>query len=204
MDLDLTKYFDYNATVTLTMFFISLVVVGLNRISKGWFNKHLFSTQRGSWYNPFTYIRLFTHILGHKNWKHFANNYLKILLLGPLIEEKYGSINFLIMILVTALITGIVNLFKKNTNMKGASGIAFMLIVLSAFVNISGDKIPLTLVLIIIFYVIDEIKDLRKKDSVAHYGHLVGALCGLVFGFWFLLDNPWQIIIDFINNLCLI
>lgn len=199
--MEIVDYFDYNAIVTLSMFFISLIIVFLNKISNNWFNKHLFSTQRGSWYNPFTYIRLFTHILGHKDWKHFSNNYLKILLLGPLIEEKYGSINFLIMILITAFVTGLVNLLKKKTNLKGASSVAFMLIVLSAFVNISGDKIPLTLVLIIIFYIIDEIKDLRKKDSVAHYGHLAGALCGLVFGFWFLGDNPLQIVVDFINNI---
>ena len=138
--------------------------------------------------------------MGHKDWKHFSNNYLKILLLGPLIEEKYGSINFLIMILVTAFVTGLVNLCIKNTNLKGSSSIAFMLIVLSAFVNISGDKIPLTLVLIIGFYIIDEIKDLRKKDSVAHYGHLAGAICGLIFGFIFLNGDPWQIVMNFINN----
>lgn len=201
MDRKLIEYFDYNATVTLTMFFISLLIVFLNHISKGWFNKHLFSTQRGKWYNPFTYIRLFTHILGHQDWRHFSNNYLKILLLGPLIEEKYGSLYFLIMILVTAFITGLVNLLKKNTNLKGASNIVFMLIVLSAFVNISGDKIPLTLILIIGFYVIDEIKDLGKKDSVAHYGHLTGAVCGLVFGFIFLSDDPWQTVIDFVSNI---
>lgn len=200
MEKYLINYFDYNAVVTLSMFFISLIVLFLNNITKGWFNKHLFSTQRGNWYNPFTYIRLFTHILGHKDWKHFSNNYLKILLLGPLIEEKYGSINFLIMILITAFITGLINSTKKNTNLKGASNIAFMLIVLSAFVNISGNKIPLTLVLIILFYIIDEIKDLRKKDSVAHYGHLTGAICGLVFGFIFIDNDPWQTIINIINK----
>lgn len=201
MDTYFINYFDYNATVTLTMFFISLIIVFLNKISKGWFNKHLFSTQRGKWYNPFTYIRLFTHILGHRDWKHFSNNYLKILLLGPLIEEKYGSINFLIMILITAFITGIINLLKKNTNLKGASNIVFMLIVLSAFVNISGDKIPLTLVLIILFYIIDEIKDIKKNDGVAHYGHLIGALCGLAFGFIYLNNDIWKIIIETIENI---
>ena len=105
------------------------------------------------------------------------------------------------MILITAFLTGLINLLKKNTNLKGASGIVFMLIVLSAFVNISGNKIPLTLVLIIIFYLIDEVMDIGKKDGVAHYGHLIGALCGLGFGFLFLNDDPWQWIVNFIGNI---
>ena len=49
--------------------------------------------------------------------------------------------------------------------------------------NIVDNKIPLTLVLIILFYIIDEVKDLRKKDNIAHYGHIAGAICGGVFGF---------------------
>ena len=200
MDRNFIEYFDYNSTVTLSMFFISLLIVGLNKLTKNWFTKNIFSTERDSLLNPMTYLRFFTHILGHRDWKHFASNYMKILLLGPLIEEKYGSINFLIMILVTAFVTGIINFFTKN-NLKGASGIVFMLIALSAFVNMTGNKIPLTVVLIIIFYFIDEVKGLGKKDSIAHYGHLIGAFCGIAFGLLFLTDNPWQTVINFFNNL---
>ena len=57
--------------------------------------------------------------------------------------------------------------------LKGASCISFMLTVLSAFVNITENKIPITLVLIIMFYIIDEIKDLRKKDNIAHDSHII-------------------------------
>jgi len=183
MEIRVIDYIEYNSVVTLTMFFISLFTLGLNYITKGKSNQYLFSTKRTSLLNPMTYIRFFTHILGHSNWKHFSNNYLKILLLGPLIEEKYGSIDFLIMILITALVTGIVNFIKGNTRLKGASNISFMLTVLSTFVNIAERQIPLTLILIILFYIIDEIKDLNKDDNIAHYGHLTGAICGGVFGF---------------------
>jgi len=183
MEIEVTDYLNYNAFVTLTMFFISFVTMILNYLTKGKSNKYLFSTEKASLLNPVTYVRFFTHILGHADWSHFSNNYLKILLLGPLIEEKYGSINFLIMILITALVSGIVNYIKGNSRMYGASGIAFMLIVLSAFVNMTQNKIPITLILIIFFYIIDEIKDIRKKDNIAHYGHIAGAICGCVFGF---------------------
>lgn len=196
MEINVFDYIDYNACVTLSMFFISLAVLFLNYITKGNANKYLFSTEKASLLNPITYIRLFTHVLGHENWKHFSNNYLKILLLGPLIEEKYGSINFLIMILITAFVTGIVNYIKGDTRLKGASNISFMLIVLSAFVNMTENKIPLTLVLIIVFYIVDEIINIKKDDDIAHYGHITGAICGGLFGFLCTNYDLFQTIIN--------
>lgn len=197
---NLSQYFDYNAYVTLSMFFISLIVLILNYITKGKANEHLFSTERSSLLNPITFVRFFTHILGHADWSHFSSNYMKILILGPLIEEKYGSLNFLIMILITALVTGIVNYIKGDTRLKGASNISFMLTVLSAFVNMTNNKIPLTLVLIIIFYIIDEIVNLKKDDNIAHYGHLTGAICGGVFGYLCLNQNMVDILMSIKNQ----
>ena len=102
-----------------------------------------------------------------------------------MIEEKYGSINFLIMILITAFITGIINFIIGKSRLCGSSNIAFMLITLSSIVNISNHKIPLTLVLIILFYIVDEIKNIliKKKDNISHVGHLTGAICGCILGF---------------------
>ena len=170
-EINVMDYFQYNAVVTLTMFFISLGVLLLDKITKGKASRKIFSTERASLLNPLTYIRFFTHILGHSDWEHLSNNYLKILLLGPLIEEKYGSINFLIMILITAFVVAIANFIKGHVWLKGASCISFMLTVLSAFVNITENKIPITLILIILFYIIDEIKKLKRDDNIAHDSH---------------------------------
>ena len=200
-NFNILDYFDYNAFVTLTMFFISLFVLLLDKISKGKTTRLFFSTERASLLNPLTYIRFFTHILGHADWNHLSSNYLKILLLGPLIEEKYGSINYLIMILITALVVGIFNFIKGKAWLKGASCISFMLTVLSGFVNITEKKIPITLVLIILFYIIDEIKSLRKKDHIAHDSHLIGGLCGAVFGFICINQPMVDIINNFINSI---
>ena len=177
------NYLEYNSIIILSFFFISLLVLILNRLTKGKSNDLLFSTYRSNPFNPLTYLRLITHIFGHANWQHFTHNFLYILLIGPMIEEKYGSINLLIMICSTYLIIGIINsIFTKN-KILGASGITFMLIVLSSFVNFSLNKIPLTFILICIFYVIDEIKLFGKKDSISHGSHFIGAIAGFVFGY---------------------
>ena len=184
-EINVMDYFQYNAVVTLTMFFISLGVLLLDKITKGKASRKIFSTERASLLNPLTYIRFFTHILGHSDWEHLSNNYLKILLLGPLIEEKYGSINFLIMILITAFVVAIANFIKGHVWLKGASCISFMLTVLSAFVNITENKIPITLILIILFYIIDEIKKLKRDDNIAHDSHIIRR--NMWCSFWILM-----------------
>ena len=195
---DIMKYFEYNAPVTLTFFLISFGVLILSWITRGKSN-YLFSSERASLLNPFTYIRLFTNILGHRDFVHFSNNFLKILLLGPMIEEKYGSMNLLAMILITAFITAVINFIIGKYRIMGASNIVFMLIALSAFVNMS-DRIPLTLVFIILFYFIDEVRQLFNKDGVAHYGHLTGAVCGVLFGFICQNQNLIDIIMNIFNK----
>ena len=183
--MNFIDYFQYNSIVILSYFFISLFVLVLNKITNGKSNNYLFSSSRGSIFNPLTYLRMFTHVLGHENWNHFRNNFLYILLIGPMIEEKYGSINLLIMILITAFVTGLINCIIDKKRILGASGIDFMLILLSSLVNLQTGKIPITLVLICLFYVVSEIMDgLFKKGNVSHLSHILGAITGFIYGFY--------------------
>lgn len=119
--MDLINYLQYNSVLILTFFFLSFGALILKYISLGASNKLVFSSYRSSLLNPLTYVRLFTHILGHSDWKHFSNNFLYILLIGPMIEEKYGTMNLLIMILITAGITGIINHIIGRKRILGAS-----------------------------------------------------------------------------------
>ncbi len=183
--MEYLDYFGYNSLVILSFFFLSLVALILNYITKGKSNKLLFSSGRGNMINPFTYVRMVTHIFGHENFNHFRNNFLYILLIGPMIEEKYGSYNLVIMILITAVVTALINIIVGNKRILGASGIAFMLILLSSLVNLESGKIPVTLILIFLFYIVSEIKDgLFKKGNISHMSHIIGAICGFVYGFY--------------------
>ena len=107
--MDILRNLQYNSVLILSYFFISLIVLILNAITSGKTNQILFSSYRSSLLNPLTYIRFFTHAIGHTGWHHFSSNFLTMLLIGPMIEEKYGTINLLIMMLITAGITGIIN-----------------------------------------------------------------------------------------------
>ena len=185
--MEIIDKLSYNSVVILSFFFISLIVFILDKIFKGKLTKNIFSSWHSSLLNPLTYIRLVTYVFGHNDWNHFINNFLYILLVGPIAEEKYGTMNLLVMFIITAVVGGLINmLFKKNTIGYGSSGIVFMLIVLSSFVNFESGKIPVTLVLIMLFYIVREVfAGLIKKDKVSHMGHIAGGVCGLIFGFYF-------------------
>lgn len=185
MTEEIMTKFDYNSPVILTYFFICLIILLIDKLCKGKFSATFFTTYKNdSVLNPLTYFKLISHSLGHTDWNHLYSNFIKILLIGPLIEEKYGSINLLIAMIITSLIIGIINKLFGKGGILGASGVAYMLILLSSFVNMENGKIPITLTLIILFFVVDEVIKLfrRKKDGVSHLGHITGAICGVVFG----------------------
>ena len=175
----------YNSPVILTFFLLSLGVLFLGQYTGGWTTTHLFSVYRSSLKDPLFYIRLFGHVLGHGSWDHFLNNMLLLLVVGPPMEEKYGSRNPLMTILVTALVTGLVQfIFFPGTALLGASGVVFMMIVLNSFTEMRRGGIPLTMLLVVALYLGNEVVDgLSESDNISQMTHIVGGLCGIVFGF---------------------
>jgi len=176
----------YNSPVVLTFFFISLAVLLLSMATKGASNDLLFSVYRCSYRDVLAYFRIFTHVLGHANFAHWAGNMTLFLLLGPILEEKYGSSGLLIMMAAVAVITGIINLiFFPNTALMGSSGIVFMMMLLSSVVSVKRGEIPLTLIVVAIVYLGQEVySGLFTPDNISHLSHLIGGACGGLFGFF--------------------
>ena len=184
---DIYNYIDYNSKVILTFFFICLIFRILDRIFQGEVTQSL-GSKRCFILNPLLYIRMVTRIFVHQDWNHFSNNFFYILLLGPMLEEKYGSLNLIYMILGTAIFTSIITLiFEPKTNGIGCSDICYMMIVLCSIVNITNGKIPLTLIIVFFKFVADEIILIfnhKKNDNVGHLAHVTGALAGFIIGYF--------------------
>ena len=156
----------------------------LGQWTGGWTTTHLFCVYRSSLKDPLFYVRLFGHVLGHGSWDHFLNNMLLLLVIGPPMEEKYGSIPLLRGILLTALISGILQcaLFPHSA-LLGASGIVFMLIILASLSGFSGG-VPVTMLLVAVLYLGQQVYDvIFVRDNVANFMHIVGGVCGTVFGY---------------------
>ncbi|MEL6676214.1 MAG: rhomboid family intramembrane serine protease [Bacteroidota bacterium] len=133
--------------------------------------------------NPVWYFRLFSHALGHGDWAHLVGNFTLILLIGPILEEKYGSKDLFFMILVTAFVTGLLQIAFFNHALLGASGVAFMLILLSSFTN-NGGGIPLTFILVVILFLGKEVLNSFGADQVSQFAHIIGGILGGIFGFF--------------------
>ena len=176
------KHIYINAPITLTFSLICIVALLLNYISKGKTNLWLFSTYGSSLLSPMTYLRLFTHVFGHSDINHLMSNLLYILLLGPILEEKYGN-KLIIVIFSTAIVTGLVhNLFSPNIMLLGASGVVFSFIILASITG-NQDGIPLTLLIVAFLWIGGEIyTGLTSIDSISQLSHIIGGLCGGVIG----------------------
>ena len=175
----------YNAPVVLTFALLAFLVHVANMQSGGTFAPAYFAALPTFDYASFwSWFRLVSHVLGHRDIVHLTSNFSVILLIGPILEEKYGSRRLLIMILVTALVTGVLNTLFFNTGLMGASGIVFMMILVGSFVNHKAGEIPLTFILVVGLYLAGEVSAAFHKDDVSQFAHLLGGLCGTVFGFW--------------------
>lgn len=179
------KRLDYNSPVVLSMFFISAIALLLGLVTNGWTTHAVFSVYRSSMLNPLTYVRLIGHVFGHANLEHFLGNMLLLLVVGPPLEEKYGSGPLAVGILVTAVLSGILHMVLfPAVALMGASGIVFMMIMLASLCGMKNGKIPLTLILVAILYLGQEVYAIVFiKDNVANCMHIVGGACGTVFGY---------------------
>ena len=86
----------FNSPVILGFALICFAVLMIDKVTGGVSTDELFSVYRSSLVNPLTYIRFFGHVLGHAGWDHFIGNIMLLLVVGPLLEEKYGSSKTLI------------------------------------------------------------------------------------------------------------
>jgi len=173
----------YNSPVILTFALICSAVFFIDVGMAGIIMKYFSVGNKIYWSDPLSIFSLFSHVIGHASLDHLLGNMTFILLLGPIIEEKYGSRFTLLMMIVTALATGLLNVMFFDTGLLGASGIVFMLILLVSFTNVKSGQIPLTFILVAILFIGKEVLHSLNDDQVSQFGHIIGGIIGSIFGF---------------------
>lgn len=173
----------YNSPVVLTYALICTIVYFVNASMLGAFDGLVSLGPTFQPNNPIQYLNLFSYIVGHSSLDHLLGNMTFILLLGPIIEEKYGSKNLFIMIILTALITAFLNIGLFSTGLWGASGIVFMFIMLVSFTNVREGQIPLTFILVAVLFIGKEVLQSMNSDHVSQFAHILGGIVGSFFGF---------------------
>lgn len=171
-----------NAPITLTFVLICVIATVAGKFTGGLSTNLFFSTYRDSLVNPLMYIRLIGHIFGHADFMHLLNNMTYILLLGPILEEKYHH-NLIPIIGTVALITGILHNIFSDSILLGASGIVFAFILLSSVTG-NQEGIPLTLIFVAIFYLGGEVISAFSTDNISQMTHIIGGLSGAGLGLY--------------------
>ena len=171
--------------VVLTFSIICFGALILGYLTGGYTNQLLFSVYRSSLASPFTYLRLIGHVFGHAGWDHFIGNITMLLVVGPMLEEKYGSVNIIELIGVTALITALLSYFLfPGIALCGASGVVFAFILMTSFTSFKEGEIPLTVILVAVIFLGQQIYEgVFLQDNVSNLSHIAGGLVGAFVGY---------------------
>lgn len=172
----------FNAPVSLSIALVSTLVLvlgdaGILDVTKYFAAPPYLSAE------PLDIFTYFSNIFGHANFEHLIGNLTFILLLGPIIEEKYSGLQVLLMTFVTALATSLLNAFFFDTGLMGASGVVFMFILLVSITNVKKGEIPITFILIALLFIGKEVWQALQTDNVSQFAHIIGGICGSIFGF---------------------
>ena len=175
----------FNAPVTLV--FVGLCVAArlIDMLTGGAANRAVFSVYGSSMANPLTYVRCVAHVLGHASWSHLIGNMMYILILGPRIEEKYGPKSTAAIILITAVVTGIINMVLfPRVMLLGASSVVFAFILMSSITVREDNTIPVTFILVALLYLGQQVwQGVTEKDNISQMAHIAGGAVGSVMGF---------------------
>ena len=175
----------FNAPAVLTFTALCVIAQLISMLTRGESNRVLFSVYRASLLDPLTWVRCFTHVLGHAGWEHLLGNIMYILILGPMIEEKYGTATTAFIMAATALVIGIINMvFFPGVMLLGASGIVFAFILIASITIREDNTIPVTFILVAVLYLGQQIwQGLFQQDNVSQMAHIAGGAVGAGLGF---------------------
>ncbi|MBR6028693.1 MAG: rhomboid family intramembrane serine protease [Clostridia bacterium] len=170
----------FNAPVVLGFTAVCAIAYVISLLTGGASNLAVFSVYRSSLLSPLTWVRFVGHVFGHASLQHLIGNMMYILLLGPMLEEKYGKAAIELLILVTAVVTGVIHfIFFPRVVLMGASGVVFAMILLASVTGHGDGEIPLTLILVALLYLGQQVYDMiAVQDNVSQLTHIIGGLVG--------------------------
>ena len=179
----------YDAPVTLSFVIICAFFFLLNSfvIKSGALGKVLASptTQAGALpfivKQPLSYVRLLLHVFGSADGAGLITNLILVMLLGPAMEERYGSVIIGTMIFVSALFSGVLNACFCDESLVGAVPVVCMMIFLNSFMSFSKKTLPLSFAAVIVLFVFLEV--FSGAGAVRIIICIAGGLCGSLFAF---------------------
>lgn len=183
--------FVYDAPVTLSFALAVLVIFILDtfafkgKLSGQW----LLSPTAAGGFLPFAFsdfasiLRLFLHVFGYTDPSFLLCNLIFVLLLGPAMEERYGSVIIGIMIFVAALFSGVLYACFCKVPACGAEPIVFMLVLLCTMMHLSRSKVSASSLVVIALFIGMLVLRKNMNGVIGVVIIAAGGLCGSLFAF---------------------
>ncbi len=130
----------------------------------------------------FDYISILTHVFAHTSVPTFVIHTLCILFLGPQIEASYGKGLYILMITITAFISGVFSTLFVSTQLIGSQGIVVLFFILTILAHAKTKTVSCSIIiafLLQIFFTFEN-SNASFSEKIIPF---IGALCGSVFGF---------------------
>lgn len=138
----------------------------------------------------FSFDKLITHQFIHASTEHLRNNMCVLLLVGPPIERRMKSLQFIIFYLICGSIGGFLQIYLDGlltATVAGASSSIYGLMGIFVGMKITNKigKINFPTFLIPLYFIVDEfiISLGHQKDGIGHIAHVAGALTGIIIGY---------------------
>ena len=186
----------YNAPFTITLCAVSLIVFLIDKFAfKGSLMAKAFICRSHTGAIPFDfknikdYITLLSHALGNSSISTLLLNMILALILGPVLEERYGSPVMILMSVITTLIAGVLTACLGNTPLSGFQSIVIMMIFLSSLQPFQKKDLQISWIAVIIFYLVMDFIDLSDSNFttvqklISPAIELCAGLAGSLFGF---------------------
>ena len=140
------RSFRWNSPIILLFCVIVFFVhLGYQTEFRDFFDTLFSVPRRFEWSNPSHYLSLVLYIFGDKGtWKHISTSMLLVVIVGPIIESRFGSIQLISMIIFTAFIVGLIDVLLFRGGLYGPLCISYLFTFLATFVNVKKRDIPLT------------------------------------------------------------
>jgi len=173
----------FNSPFILWFALISLALLGLQMISGATLRITVLDGQLDyrDWQD---YVSMVGYVFGHQNFAHYLGNFSIILLVGPGLEKSLGTRTLTVYTLVTTIITAIFHTIFWDIGLTGASGITFMMIVLTSLIGRKNNEIPLTFITVFVLFVGAEFIKAFQDDQISQFAHICGGAMGLVLGMY--------------------
>lgn len=133
--------------------------------------------------NPLCYLRTVSHVLGSSSPVVFLFGALGLLIQGPEAEKNYGTVLSSVMIVVSAVFTGVLaTCFCKNP-VSGLEPVLFLFVFLNLVSYIKKNNLPFVQILVLLILIIWDIFSAEKIDVINLLADIMGGLCGSLISF---------------------